>query len=245
MNLSDRMKRYELSFKQHIVRRCPAICRLDGRAFHTLTSKLEKPYDPVFHTVMESVAKHLCECIPTAKFAFGQSDEISILLIDYGNSETDAFFDGVVQKLASLIASEATSIFSACIFKMVNGALPAFEEFLPAYADLMFKATFDARVFTVPEKDVNNYFVWRQQDARRNAVQGTAQLHLSAADIKNKSNVMLMDELGERWTSMPESFRNGYMIWRESGATDQMREKFTNAPAWDFSKNAYIEQLVS
>ena len=83
VSLGDRMKQnYEHRFRYGLVRRMPAIIRLDGKAFHTFTRGLERPFDGRFALVMWDTAKYLCANIQGAKCAYVQSDEISILLTD-------------------------------------------------------------------------------------------------------------------------------------------------------------------
>ena len=224
MNLDERMKRYEVSFNQHLIHRCPAICRIDGRAFHTFTKPFARPYDGIFRSLMVKTAQHLCEKISTARFAYGQSDEISILLIDYTRFETDQFFDGKVQKLASVVASEATVAFNEALWKIVNSPVPAFAELAKPLEESLFKATFDARVFSVPERDAGNYFIWRQQDAIRNSVQSLGQAHFSHRELQGKSAEDIKAMLEEKskpldpakpfvtWESQPNEFKYGFMV---------------------------------
>jgi tRNA(His) 5'-end guanylyltransferase len=63
-SLGDRMKEnYENRAKTYLVRRMPVIIRLDGKAFHTFTRGLKKPYDEIFHNTMNATMKYLCENI--------------------------------------------------------------------------------------------------------------------------------------------------------------------------------------
>ena len=61
---------------------------------------------------MKDAALALCEDISTARFAYGQSDEISVLLTDYDTFQTNQWFDGKVQKIVSVAASIATLAFN-------------------------------------------------------------------------------------------------------------------------------------
>ena len=233
MNLENRMKHYERSVGNQLTLRCPAIVRIDGRAFHAFTKPFERPYDGVFRSLMVKTAQHLCEKIPTARFAYGQSDEISILLIDYTKFETDQFFDGKVQKLASVIASEATVAFNEALWKVVNFPIPAFADLVESLKDSLFRATFDARVFSIPERDTGNYFIWRQYDAIRNSVQSLGQAHFSHKELQGKSceDIKAMLEGEERnlklvsaravsaqnknsvlWDAQPDDFKYGFTV---------------------------------
>ena len=46
--LGDRMKGYENAYRFYLPRRMPVIIRIDGRAFHTFTRGLQKPFDSRF-----------------------------------------------------------------------------------------------------------------------------------------------------------------------------------------------------
>ena len=108
-NLGTRMKTYEKASRMYLTRRMPLIIRLDGKAFHTLTKKLDKPYDKQFKNVMVETAKELVANIMGCKFAYVQSDEISLMLTDYDKLETCAWFDKQIQKIVSVSASMATA----------------------------------------------------------------------------------------------------------------------------------------
>ena len=46
-SLGDRMKMYESVPKTYLMKRTPVIIRLDGKAFHTFTRGLNKPFDKI------------------------------------------------------------------------------------------------------------------------------------------------------------------------------------------------------
>ena len=71
------------------------IVRIDGKAFHSWTKKsgCVRPFDHTFIDMMSGLAQYLCENIGGAELAYGQSDEISILVRDDQNFDTDAWFD--------------------------------------------------------------------------------------------------------------------------------------------------------
>ena len=105
MNLDERMKDYECSVGSKLILRNPAIIRIDGRAFHTFTRGFVKPFDANLRTALNETMKQLFHKISTAIFGYAQSDEISLLLIDYRNLDTSQYFGGVVQKIVSVVAS--------------------------------------------------------------------------------------------------------------------------------------------
>ena len=117
LTLSDRMKTYyEGRSQTYLTRYTPVIIRLDGCHFHTFAKKFDKPFDKVFAKTMQDTTRYLCEKIQGVKFAYTESDEISLLLIDYNKDDlaiqTEAWFDYRVQKIVSVSASLATVAFN-------------------------------------------------------------------------------------------------------------------------------------
>ena len=203
------MKGYENVYKTKLVRRTPAIIRLDGKAFHTWTKQLKRcdpsleasPYSDVMHKAMANTAWYLVQHIQNARLAYVQSDEISILMNDWGKLNTDAWFDNAVQKMVSVSASMATAQFN--------------QAFMDVFCQLPEPlALFDARVFNLPKEEVTNYFIWRQQDATRNSINMLAQFYFSHKELqgKNVSQVqdMLMLEKGVNWNDVPTWAKRGY-----------------------------------
>lgn len=107
-SLGDRMKGYEGVSRNFLTRRVPAIIRLDGKAFHTFTKGMEKPFDPVLTQAMQETMKYLCENIQGCVLGYTQSDEITLVLTDYATIQTDAWFGYNIQKMCSVSASMAT-----------------------------------------------------------------------------------------------------------------------------------------
>ena len=234
--LGDRMKEsYENRSKTYLVRRMPVIIRLDGKAFHTFTKHLQKPYDEVFHNAMNSTMKYLCENIQCCKLGYTQSDEITLLLTDYDTLDTDAWFDNNVQKICSISASLATWAFNTFFAEEVNvwaakNNISPMEylnegkdEYLlklhKAYRNACIKgAMFDSRCFNIPESEVTNCFIWRQQDATRNAIQMLGQCHFSHKELQDKSNNdiqdMLMTQKGINFNDMPIEFKRGVCCYK-------------------------------
>ena len=197
--LGDRMKNYyENRSKTYLTRRTPVIIRIDGCHFHTFTKGLKKPYDSLFIEVMSKTTKSLCESIQGCKFGYVESDEISLLLTDYDTLQTDAWFDYSVQKICSVAASMAAMFFNKHFLKEC-----ALQEFVDKdyYNTLLKKIElggyFDAKAFNLPEHEVVNYFIWRQNDATRNSIQGLAQANFSRKQLQGLNNSQLQDKLHE------------------------------------------------
>lgn len=215
MDLGDRMKAYEEVFRQKLPVRMPVVVRLDGKAFHTLTRGCEKPFDSKIRDAMHAAARTVVDEMH-ARMAYMQSDEVSVLLIDYNKFDSMQVFDGVVQKIASVSAS-------------IMGA-----EFSVRYEKAGY---FDARVFAVPERDIKNYFIWRQRDCMRNAISGVAQSKFSPKELHGKKSEEMIEML--KTTDTPfESFQ---AIWRLG--TVVCRGESMTAP--EFSKDKdFLDQFL-
>ena len=208
-SLGDRMKAdYENRTRFFLPRRTYTLIRADGKNFHRYTQECERPYDLGFMEDMDTAALALCESMEGARLAFVQSDEISVLLTDFGAPQTQAWFDGSIQKLASLSASLATAHFNRARMRRLQ-PLEAEERL----------ACFDSRAFTIPDPtEVENYFLWRQQDATRNSISMTAQAHFPHERLQGKSTnqmqELLWQEKGVNWNDLPGGFKRGRCIVR-------------------------------
>lgn len=111
-DLANRMKEYEKRNQYYLQKRTPVAIRVDGRSFHTFTKGFQRPFDKILMTAMQETAKYMCENIQGAKFAYIQSDEITIILVDYDTLETDCWFNYRMDKLCSISASMATMAFN-------------------------------------------------------------------------------------------------------------------------------------
>lgn len=207
--LGARMKDdYESRTRHMLPRRTYTVIRLDGKAFHTYTKDFKRPYDLNLMRIMDQTAIALCEDIQGVKLAYVQSDEISLILTDFETIHTDAWFDGNIQKMASISASMATVAF--------NNGMYLDENILASMDKVAF---FDSRVFTIPDRtEICNYLIWRQQDATRNSIQMGAQSMYSHKQLhgKNTSELQeLMFQKGQNWNDYPVGFKRGRIILRE------------------------------
>lgn len=223
-DLGNRMKTfYEEIPKTRLMRRTPVVIRIDGKAFHTFTDKFKRPFDDVLINTMQETAKYLCENIQGCQLAYTQSDEISLLLIDYQRFETSAWFDYEIQKMCSISASMATmyfnKVFSEVVTDYFDGEDEEDEKYDFALAEAREKgAMFDARVFNIPREEVTNYFYWRQLDASRNSIQMVGQANFSHKELQYKScndiQDMLMTQKGINWNDFPTYQKRGSCVVR-------------------------------
>jgi len=200
--LGDRMKSYyEDRFRYYLPRNTYTIIRCDGCHFHNYTKNLNKPYDIGLMHDMNLTAKYLCENIQNVKMAFVQSDEISLLLTDFDNIKTEAWFNGNIQKMASVSASLATAKLNSLRTESL--------------------ATFDSRCFILPNiEEVKNYFIWRQKDCIRNSISMTAQSKFSHKILDGKSSGDKLFMLKEHhnidyFNDYPKGFIRGRCVVKE------------------------------
>lgn len=211
------MKGYEQAARTVLPGRMPAVIRVDGKAFHTYTAGCTRPYDTRLIDVMDLTAIELCKNIQGAQIAYVQSDEISILINNYKTFDTQGWFDNQVQKMVSVAASVAAATFTANSYKIWEEPRPKFiQDMNPPSSTYNIKpAFFDARVFILPEKEVCNYFIWRQQDASRNSIQMLARSLYSSKELfkKNSSDLQEMcHQKGKNWNNEETRYRRGRCI---------------------------------
>ena len=223
--LGNRMKEYYESIpKTKLMRRTPVAIRIDGKAFHTFTRGFEKPFDRVLIKSMQETMKYLCENIQGCVLGYTQSDEITLILVDYKNLNSSAWFDYEVQKLCSVAASMATMAFNRICADKVKEFIyndgknyeNNFEEYklCHVYKKAAYKgAMFDARAFNIPKEEVTNLIYWRQVDAKRNSIQSVGQAYFSHKELDKKSSdmiqCMLFEERGVNWNDYPTHLKRG------------------------------------
>lgn len=205
--IMKRMKEnYENRAQNFLYKKIPVIIRIDGKAFHTYTKGLDKPFDIGLIEDMNETAIYLCKNIQGAKCAYVQSDEISILVTDYDKHETDAWFDYNIQKVTSIAASLATSKFNQLIIKRhfknwCNIYNTESINILNLEATMEFGiklANFDARCFNIPKEEIANYFLARQKDAVRNSISSVAQSLYNHKELDGKNSNELQEMIFQR-----------------------------------------------
>jgi tRNA(His) guanylyltransferase len=223
-DLGNRMKEfYEDRTRYKLPRRTYSIIRIDGKAFHTYCKGLEKPFDEGFVDDMNETAIYLCKNVQGCKLGFVQSDEISLILSDFDTLNTDAWFDGNIQKIVSVSSSLTTSKFNQLRqFRYINNKFDGgmgITNITYRWFEMLEKqklAEFDARVFTIPFVDeVINYLVWRQKDATRNSISSLAQTLYNHKELHKKS-VNEMQEMcfqkGVNWNDFDFRLKRGGLI---------------------------------
>ena len=224
MTLADRRKRYEHTYRQYLPRRTYTLLRLDGRAFHSYTRRMNKPFDDLLVHAMNDTARGLCREITGTQFAYVQSDEISLLVTDFQNHETEPWMGGNVAKVLSLSAATATAEF--------NGS---FDSEYWGYA------LFDSRVWTMSDPvEVMNYFIWRQRDCVKNSITMVAQAHFSHKELEglnsDQRQELLFLKHGVNWNDIDPALKQGRIVFKATypGANDSVRSSWVSAAAPKF-----------
>ena len=224
-NIGDRMKQYENCYRIYLPRRSAVVVRVDGRSFHTFTKGFARPYDKLFASCMWETARKLCENVSGCKFGYTQSDEITLVLTDYENINTEPWFGNNLQKIVSITASMATYFFNEAFRRevyreAVNNKNWGSDNETPHMKALSsYFAFFDARAFIVPREEVSNCIYWRQLDCVRNSIQLAGQAYFSHKQLQNKNcdqiQEMLWQEHEVNWSKYPTWFKNGVAIYKQ------------------------------
>jgi tRNA(His) 5'-end guanylyltransferase len=255
-SLGDRMKNnYEDRAKTYLVRRMPVVIRLDGKAFHTFTRGFDKPFDDVMMQAMQHTTLKLCQEIQGCVFGYTQSDEITLVLVDYNDINTDAWFDYSVQKMCSVAASMCTLYFNQAFEKAyAKWFIKSFgnvevdektSKLNSVYEKAISKgAMFDARVFNIPVEEVTNCILWRTLDATRNSISSLAQSKFSHKELhgKNSSQMqdMLMEKFSINWNNLSVPEKRGTAIIKK----DDKWVIDYNMPILKGEDRDYVENLI-
>ena len=240
-DLGTRMKEYEKRNQYYLQKRTPVAIRVDGRNFHTFTKGFQRPFDNVLIKTMQETAKYMCENMGNAKFAYVQSDEITIILTDYDTLDTDCWFNYRTDKLCSISASMATMAFNKFFERNTENYIQncatdyetdgLYGKGTPEYqlCEIYQKAVekgamFDARCFNIPKEEVTNLIYWRQLDAIRNSIQMVGQANFSHKELQNKSCNMIQDMLHEQkginWNDFPVDCKRGAEVIKRKIGTN-------------------------
>ena len=261
-DLANRMKEYEKRNQYYLQKRTPVAIRVDMRAGHTFTRGFKRPFDYIFMKSMQETAKYMCENMGNAKFAYVQSDEITIILTDYDTLETDCWFNYRTDKLCSISASMATMAFNKYFeenvtnevleYKMVPHCVEIQQEIKEYHNTLIAAldkgAMFDARCFNIPKEEVTNLIYWRQLDASRNSIQMVGQANFSHNELQNKScndiQDMLMLQKNINWNDFPTYQKRGSCVVKsdekETITEDNIGTKMTIRSKWIIDKEMPI-----
>jgi tRNA(His) guanylyltransferase len=207
-SLGDRVKRYEAVSSGTLTANMPVFIRVDGRAFHTWTRGMSKPFDAQMVAAMVAAAKLASVEMQGFKLGYVQSDEATFMLTDTDRIESQAWFDNKVNKIVSISAALMSVHFNA---QYAGQGRPL--------------ATFDSRAFNVPYEDAANVFIWRQRDWERNSIQMMAQANFSHGQLQGKNHSDLHEMLhseGLNWAKLHPVLKNGTFFTKATDCTDKL-----------------------
>jgi tRNA(His) 5'-end guanylyltransferase len=209
--LGQRMKAdYEDALRLYVPRRTHVVIRIDGRAFHRFTNKLERPYCRRLADALDSAAVELAAQMIGCRFAYGQSDEYSFVLTDTEPADAALWFDGNVQKIVSVSASVFTGAFNR-----------AFSQLPDAESGGEQPAAFDSRILVIAQRsEVEKYLLWRQLDASANSLNMLASAYFPHKDLMGRSTAEkheMLHGIGINWAKQPSDFKRGRTVVRETG----------------------------
>lgn len=181
------------------------IIRLDGRAFHTFTKPFKRghssdPFSYDLHDAFVYACEKLADEIDGCLAIYTQSDEVSILLKGKQHETMTPWFGGNIMKLTSI----TSSIFSCYFNDKIESDKFAF---------------FDSRAFHIEDNEVNNYFIWRQQDAIRNSVSMYAQRNFSHKELQGidvKGQKEMLKNKGLDWDELDEWKKKGTLFLKKN-----------------------------
>jgi tRNA(His) guanylyltransferase len=201
----NKCKSYESAeSERRAMKGIPLLARLDGRAFHTFTKGLTRPFDPNMSMCMIETAKYLVQ-ETVAMVGYTQSDEITLLWHCDANSNSEYFFNGRFQKITSILSAMATAKFLG----LVAQHLPSKAHELPL---------FDCRVWQVPTlQQAAETFIWREDDATKNSITMAAGAYYAHDELEGKSSSdkhEMLFRVGVNWNDYPAFFKRGTYLQR-------------------------------
>jgi tRNA(His) 5'-end guanylyltransferase len=204
--LGDRCKQFEMAEAgRRAMPGLPLLVRLDGRAFHTFTRGLRRPYDERLTRCMIETTRFLVrdQC---AAVGYTQSDEITLLWYA-PDPKAPLPFDGRYQKMTSVLAGLASARFG----QLVREELPEKAGETPC---------FDCRVWQVPTReDALEVFVWREDDAVKNSISMAASAYYTDGELHGKDSSAkqeLLFQRGVNWNDYPAAFKRGTYLQRQA-----------------------------
>ena len=218
--LGDRCKEFErIETDRYALPGLPLLARLDGRAFHTFTRGLNRPYDERMSRCMIEVTSFLVKELH-ALIGYTQSDEITLLWY-LPDPKSELPFNGRYQKLTSVLAGLASTQF----YKSLLLYLPNKVNQTPC---------FDCRVWQVPSiKEAIDVFVWREDDAVKNSISMAASAYYSTRELYKKDSSEKQEMLfqkGVNWNDYPAFFKRGTYLQRRSFQRTLTEDERANIP---------------
>ena len=210
--LGDRCKHYESISEHYFTPKVPIIVRIDGKAFHTWTKGLGKPFDQPLITCMFESAKEVAKQMQGCRALYAQSDEVTFVLTDDSSLESQHWFGGRQNKIESVTAAMMTAYFNKNWLENIR------INYQNGFFDIKGKcvvtpAIFDARAFQCPKEDVANVFLWRVKDWERNSLNMFCEQFFSHKELQGQGRAdrhEMLHKIGHNWaTECTDQQKNG------------------------------------
>lgn len=238
-NLKERMEYFKKLCDYRLTPNSYVLAHIDGRAFsHMVKKKFKLPFDDTFINMMNETAIYICKNVQGCKIAYTQSDEISLVITDFDNPNSDSFFGYRLCKMQSIIASLATGKFNQMAIENLVKDCSTTEEIQAVISDFK-PLQFDCKVWTVPT--YNDAFAWllyRQNDCIKNSKQQAAQTYIRHKELNKKVTddqiSLLKEKTGIDWESDYDNGKKyGRLIYKEN-------IQCTSEKYGDFIRNAFV-----
>lgn len=221
-SLGDKCKEYERATTEACAMRgLPLLARLDGRAFHTFTRGMRRPYDPIMAQWMIETTRYLLEKTH-ALVGYTQSDEITLAWHVSDDSLSEFLFGGRFQKIVSILAGMASAKFCQLV---AMSSMAERANSLPH---------FDCRVWQVPSlREALLAFYWREDDAVKNSVSMAAQACYSDKELLGKhtgDKLEMLQARGIDWKAYPAHFKRGAYLQRKTTWTAIADDELARIP---------------
>lgn len=222
-NFGDRMKGYEaLETERRFMPLLPVYARIDGRCFSSFTHGMRRPFDQAFSRAMVETTKALVYATH-ARIGYTQSDEISLVWMQE-RSDSELFFDGKIQKMVSVLAGLASATFCRICLD---------DEYLRGFA-VKHAPHFDCRAFQLPNTgEAANAFLWREQDATKNAISMAARSMYSHNELNGKSGAVMQEMIfqkGQNFNDYPNFFKRGTFVRRTYAERTMTADELARIP---------------
>ncbi|KIL65737.1 hypothetical protein M378DRAFT_76363 [Amanita muscaria Koide BX008] len=202
------------------------LLRIDGHSFHRFSDEhgFDKPNDVRALRLMDQAARQVMEEYPDIVLAFGESDEYSFLL-----RRQTTLYNRRQAKIVSTLTSYFTSSY---VFN--------WSKYFPD-TPLRYPPSFDGRIVVYPtEREVRDYFAWRQADTHINNLYNTVfwaliqkggetatQAHATLrGTVSSQKHEILFGRFDINYNSIDERFKKGSILVREEvGNSKKEKEK--------------------
>ncbi|EIM82530.1 tRNAHis guanylyltransferase [Stereum hirsutum FP-91666 SS1] len=191
------------------------VFRLDGHSFHRFSDehKFTKPNDDRALKLMDHAARAVMDAYPDIVLGFGESDEYSFLL-----RKSTQLYNRRHAKIVTTLTSYFTSSY---VFH--------WRDYFPDL-QLRYPPSFDGRIVLYPsEREVKDYFAWRQVDTHINNLYNTAfwalvqqgemstkEAHATLSKtVSSEKHEIMHSRFGINYNEVNMRFRKGSVLVRE------------------------------